>query len=166
MNQHPNAASILATQIRSAAAEVSDELSDQALNARKTGVTSDDMSSAMLEYLDEVEGVKRLPGGIPLAFDLVMDLAGYSYGSLDDGDGKASGYGDRPSDAIVDGLIMDLAVERSEVEPAWDHRKALEELRKQNKHVAEYGIEGFCEKSIGLLDGWGKRPGAEVVDLT
>ncbi|CAL8581159.1 hypothetical protein XPA_006862 [Xanthoria parietina] len=94
MNQHPNAASILAAQIRSAAAEVSDELSDQALNARKTGITSDDMSSAMLKYLSEVEGVKRLPGGIPIAFDLVMDLARYSYGSLDDGDGKASGYGE------------------------------------------------------------------------
>ena len=165
MNQHPNAAAILATQIRSAAAEVNDELSDQALNARKTGVTSDDMSSAMLKYLFEVSGVRSLPGGIPIAFDLVMDLARYSYGSLDDGDNNASGYGDRPSDAVVDGLIADLAVERRRMEPGWDFGKALEKLRKQSKHVAEYGIEGFCERSIGLLEGW-EKSGGEVVDLT
>ncbi|KAL8957482.1 MAG: hypothetical protein Q9193_005257 [Seirophora villosa] len=166
MTQIPNAAAKLAAQIRSAAAEVSDELSDQALNARKTGITSDDMSAAMLKYLSEVAGVKRLPGGIPIAFDLVMDLARYSYGSLDDGDGKASGYGDRPSDAVVDDLIAELAVERREVEPGWDFRKALEELREQSKHVAEYGIEGFCEESIALLEGWEKQSGGEVVDLT
>lgn len=165
MNQHPNAAFILATQIRSAAAEVSDELSDQALNARKTGVTSDDMSSAMLKYLSEVSGVRALPGGIPIAFDLVMDLARYSYGSLDDGDGKASGYGDRPSDTVVDGLIIDLARDRREVEPGWDFGKALTSLREQRKHVAEYGIEGFGVESIGLLEGW-EKSGGEVVDLT
>ena len=165
MTHHPNAASILATQIRSAAAEVSDELSDQALNARKTGITSDDMSAAMLQYLSEVEGVKRLPGGIPIAFDLALDLARYSYGSLDDSDGNASGYGDRPSDAVVDRPIVDLAVERREVEPAWDHTKALTSLREQRKHVAEYGIEGFCVESIALLEGWEKLD-AEVIDLT
>ncbi|KAI4226906.1 MAG: hypothetical protein LQ349_006810 [Xanthoria aureola] len=156
MTHHPNAASILAAQIRSAAAEISDELSDQALNARKTGITSDDMSAAMLKYLSEVEGVKRLPQGIPIAFDLAMDLARYSYGSLDDSDSNASGYGDRPSDAVVDSLIADLALERREVEPGWDFGKALTSLREQRKHVAEYGIEGFCVGSIGLLDGWGR----------
>ena len=119
----------------------------------------------MLKYLSEVQGVKRLPGGISLAFDLAMNLARYSYGSLDDGDGNASGYGDRPSDAVVDGLIAELAVERRRVEPAWDHTKALTSLREQRKHVAEYGIEGFCERSIGLLEGWEKLD-AEVVDLT
>ena len=165
MNQTPNAAAKLAAQIRSAAAEVSDELSDQALNARKTGITSDDMSAAMLKYLSEVEGVKILPGGIPIAFDLAMDLARYSYGSLDDGDGNASGYGDRPSDAVVDRLIVDLAVERRQVEPGWDHTKALEKLREQSRYVAEYGIEGFCERSIGVLEGW-EKVGGEVVEFT
>lgn len=119
----------------------------------------------MLKYLSEVEGVKRLPGGIPIAFDLAMDLARYSYGSLDDGDNHASGYGDRPSDAIVEGLIADLAVERRRVEPGWDFGKALTSLREQSEHVAEYGIEGFCVESIGLLAGW-EKSAAEVVDLT
>ena len=66
---------------------------------------------------------------------------------------------------MVDRLIVDLAVERREVEPGWDFGKALTSLREQREHVAEYGIEGFCERSIGLLEGW-EESGGEVVDLT
>ncbi|KAL8649530.1 MAG: hypothetical protein Q9226_005540 [Calogaya cf. arnoldii] len=165
MNQQPNAAEILATQIREAAAEVSESLSDKAMNARKTGVTCDDISAAIWDFLDEVEGVRQLPGGIPIAFDLVMDLGRYSYGCVGDGDSHSSGYGDRLSDSEVDRLISELALERRKVEPSWNHEKALQSLKEQNKKLKEYGIDGFCEGSIKLMDGW-EKPKAAVVDLT
>lgn len=144
MNRQSGAAKTLADQIGDAAAEVNEELSDQAMRARKTGVTSDDISSAMMEFLAEVKGVWKLPGGIPIAFDLVMDLARYSYGWLGDSDSGSEGYGNRPSDRVIDRLISQLAVERRRVEPSWNHVKAHESLSKQNKHLAEYGIDGFA----------------------
>lgn len=121
------------------------------MDARKRGVTSDDMSFAMLPFLAEVETVKKLPGGLPFAFDLAMDLARFSYGCLD---GGGCGYGNRLSDKKVDGLIRELARERRDEEPGWDFGKAFEILRSQSKELAEYGIEGFCAGSIGLMEGW------------
>ncbi|KAL8641178.1 MAG: hypothetical protein Q9226_008666 [Calogaya cf. arnoldii] len=162
MNQQSDAAKILAKQIEEAAAEVSEELEDQALNARKTGVTSDDMSAAMSRFLTEVESVGQLPDGIPIAFDLAMRLGSYSYGGLEDG---GCGNGSRPSDPILDKLLSELALQRREVEPTWNYAKALESLRKQNKKLEEYGIDGFCENSIKLMDGW-EKPETAVVDLT
>ncbi|KAL8672047.1 MAG: hypothetical protein Q9168_003474 [Polycauliona sp. 1 TL-2023] len=163
MTHQPNAAKILANQIRYAAANIHENLEDQAFDSRRTGVTSDDMSAAMMPFLAEIANVRHLPDGVPLAFDLVMDLARYSYGGLD---GGGCGYGERPSDDVVDRLIQDLAEERRELEPEWDFGKVLEKLRKQNKYLAEYGIEGFCESSIGLLSEWEKPASEGVVDLT
>ncbi|KAL8847574.1 MAG: hypothetical protein Q9221_007394 [Calogaya cf. arnoldii] len=165
MNQQSDAAKILAKQIREAAAEVSERLSDKAMDARKTGVTCDDISAAMWDFLDEVEGVRQLTGGIPIAFDLVMDLGRYSYGCLGDGDSHSSDFGDRPSDSEVDRLIRELAPERRKMEPSWNHEKALESLKEQNKKLKEYGIDGFCENSIKLMYGW-EKPETAVVDLT
>lgn len=101
MNQQPNAAKVLARQIHNAAAEVYEQFSAKADRARKTGVTSDDLSSSIMDFLDEIEVVRDLSGGFPLAFDLVMTLAEHSYGGLD---GGGSGYGERPSDPKVDRL--------------------------------------------------------------
>ncbi|KAL8965509.1 MAG: hypothetical protein Q9183_003815, partial [Haloplaca sp. 2 TL-2023] len=142
--------------IRNAAEKVYDRLKGQALNARKTGVTSDDISSAMMRFLAEAEGLSQLPGGIPLAFNLVMDLARFSLGCVGDGDSHSVGFGDRPSDNEVDRLIIDLATKRKQIEPSWNHVEALETLREQNERVADYREDGFCAKSIEVLDGWEK----------
>lgn len=162
MNQQPNAAKILAGQIHNAAAEVYEQLSAKADRARKTGVTSDDLSASIMDFLDEVEVVRDLPGGVPLAFDLVMTLAEHSYGGLD---GGGSGYGERPSDPEVDRLISELVVERRQMEPSWNHEGALESIEYQNKYLREYGINGFCSGSIKLLSGW-EKAAPTVVDLT
>ena len=36
-----------------------------------------------MPFLDEVEELVRLPNSTAVAFDLVLDLAGYSYGEMD-----------------------------------------------------------------------------------
>ena len=137
----PGAAKALAEQIRTAAARVSEKLETKTLNARKTGVTSDDMSEAMMPFLDEVEGLRELPESTAVAFDLVVDLGRYSYGDLDSDRG---GYGDRPSDPEVDDLLVELAEERIKIEPFWNFSEVLDELQEQAKHLSCYGIEDFC----------------------
>ncbi|KAL8693006.1 MAG: hypothetical protein Q9224_003840, partial [Gallowayella concinna] len=156
---------VLATQIRTAAEEVSESLSNRAMDSRRTGVTYDDISSAMMEYLREVEDVWQLPGGVPLAFDLVMDLARYSHDGLGDGDSRSCGFGDRPSDPEVDSLLSALAKIRKEEEPSWNYMEVVESLKMQKKHLAAFGINGFCSNSIVLLSGW-EKPASEIVDLT
>ncbi|KAL8867453.1 MAG: hypothetical protein Q9174_005657 [Haloplaca sp. 1 TL-2023] len=155
-DQQANAAQTLATQIRNAAGKVCGRLSGQALSARRTGVTCDDISSAVMPFLVEAEDISNVPGGVAPAFDLVMDLAYYTHSGLADGDSAASGYGDRPSDEVVDGLIIALATRRKQLEPSWSHVEVLEKLRKQNEKVAGFGIEEFCARSIEYLDGWPK----------
>ena len=151
MEQHPQAARSLAAQIEAAAIKISDKLSEKTLNSKKTGVTSDDISSAMVPFLREVNDVRKLPNSAEIAFDLVMTLARYSYGELD---GHGSGYGDRPSDAIVDDLLSDLAPERRDVDPSWDFVTVLDKLRKQADVLNQSGNEGFCTGSIALLSKW------------
>lgn len=149
----PGAAKTLAKQIDAAARKISDELCDDTYNARKTGVTSDDMSEAMMPFLDEVEELRKLPNSTVTAFDLVMTLAEYAYGGLKSG---GCGYGERPSDEEVDGLLVELATERKAIEPSWNFHHVLNTLREQNEELDRYGIEDFCAQTIDLLSAWQK----------
>lgn len=158
----PGAAKALAKQIRIAAGEVSNKLEAKTSNARKTGVTSDDMSKAMMPFLDEIQGLRELPESTVVAFDLVMILGGYSYGDLD---GDGGGYGDRPSDLEVDDLLVELAEERIKIEPFWNFSQVLDKLQGQAKHLSGYGGEGFCAQAIDLLSAWQKElPTSEKCD--
>ena len=153
----PGAAKALAEQIRTAAAKVSKRLEVKTSNGRKTGVTSDDMSAAIVPFLDEVEGLRELPDSTAIAFDLVVYLASYSYGDLD---GDGGGYGDRPSDLEVDDLLVELAEERIKIEPFWNFSEVLDDFQEQAKHLSGYGIEDFCSQTIDLLSAWQDTPPA------
>ena len=149
----PGAAEALAGQIKAAAEKVSDRLCYETCDARKTGVTSDDMSQAMMPFLDEVEELRKLPHSTTLAFDLVMDLGEYSYGEMDM---EGCGYGERPSDLDVDDLLVELATERKAIDPSWNFLSVLETLQERASHLSDYGIEEFCVQTIDLLSGWQK----------
>ena len=153
------AAKALADQIKAAASKVSDKLCTKTYNARKTGVTSDDMSEAMMPFLDEVKELRKLPDSTAIAFDLVMILGEYSYGDMDSG---GCGYGDRPSDHDVDELLVELATERKKIEPLWNFPHVLDKLRKQSKDLGDYGIKDFCAQTIDLLAAWQRDLSAEA----
>ena len=150
MLDYPGAAKALADQIMTAASEAIDELETDTL----TAITSDDMSKAIMPFLDEVEGLRELPESTAVAFDLVMTLAGYSYGDLESDKG---GYGNRPSDLEIDDLLVELAEERIKIEPSWEFSKVLDDLQEQAKHLSGYGIEDFCSDTIDLLSAWQKN---------
>lgn len=147
----PGAAKALANQIESAARKVSDKLDVETWNVRKTGVTSDDMSEAMMPFLDEVEELRKLPDSTAIAFDLVMVLANCSYGGMDNG---GCGCGDRPSDQEVDDLLVQLATERKNIDPSWDYPHVLDSLQKEAEYLNGYGIEDFYTQTIDLLSAW------------
>lgn len=147
----PGAAKLLAGQIESAAFKVSDKLHTKTYNARKTGVTSDDMSQAMMPFLDEIEDLRKLPGSTAIAFDLVITLGEYSYGEMS---GGASGYDERPSDLEVDELLDELAMERKKIEPSWDFSRVLDTLEERAKELDSFGIERFCAETLELLSAW------------
>ena len=114
----------------------------------------------MVPFLREAEGLLediRAPGTVGIVFDLVKTLADYSYGELDEG----SGYGDRPSDPVIDDLLEKLARQRLETDPAWDCESVLKDLKKTTKRLSDYGIDDFCLRTIRLLATWkvdGKIP--------
>lgn len=149
----PGAAKALAGQIKAAASKVSSKLCSKTYNAKKTGVTSDDMSKAMMPFLDEVEELRKLPDSTAIAFDLVVLLGEYSYGEMDC---KGCGYGERPSDPEVDELLVELATERKKIDPFWNFSHVLGTLQGRAKHLRDYGIEDFCAQTIDLLSGWPK----------
>ena len=147
----PDAASTLAEQIRDAACEIGDGLRTQTESPRRTRVNSDDMSKAMMPFLDEVRDLRELPESTAIAFDLVMTLARCSYGTMDYG---GCGDGDRPSDPEIDDLLVELATERKKIEPLWNFSWVLRELRERAQYLAEYYIEDFCVQTIELLSAW------------
>lgn len=154
MNTQPGAATVLTKQIRSAARQISSSLSDKALNYRRTGITSDHISQAMMPFLSEVKDLRELPDSTAMAFDLVMDLAGYSYGHLDS---AGSGEGDeeaRPSDEVVDELLCELAAERRRDDSSWDFEEPLRLIRKRNHDLSPFGINNLCAGTEELLSGW------------
>ena len=155
MLDYPGAAKALADQIMTAASEAIDELETDIC----IGITSDDMSKAVMPFLDEVEGLRKLPESTAVAFDLVMTLAGFSYGDLESNE---RGYGHRPSDPEVDDLLVELAEERIKIEPLWDFHKVLDDLQEQATHLSFYGIEDFCSQTTDLLSAWQKESTAKL----
>ena len=91
MDTRQGAAQTLATQIKRVMSEAHTSLYDETCDARKTGVTSDDLSEAMMPFFSDIERLRDLPGSTVLAYDLAKALGNYSYGELEMG---GSGYGD------------------------------------------------------------------------
>lgn len=105
----------------------------------------------MMPFLDEVAELIRLPNSTDVAFDLVLDLAGYSYGEMDC---KGCGYGERPSDIKIDDLLVELTPERRKIDSFRNFAEVLETLAGQTKYLNAYRIDDFCSQTIKLLFEW------------
>jgi hypothetical protein len=141
----------MAASIRKRMLEVSRRLGSQMYNCKATGITSDDMSEAMTDFLPEIKDLMMLPNPDALkhSYDLVIELSQSSYGDLDSP--KACGYGDRPSDEPADLLLRRLIRKRLAAGETWDWKEDLEELDKTSKHVGDYGIEPWYPRSREAL---------------
>ncbi|KAB5533574.1 hypothetical protein GE09DRAFT_1227581 [Coniochaeta sp. 2T2.1] len=117
------------------------KLYERTWNARKPGVSSDDLSQAMVPFVKEIEDLSETVGAN------AWELADSSYGGLDGG----AGYGDRPSDKPADDLLADIIDERIEAGEKWDWEKDLKELVEEEEYLREYGIEPWYPETQGAL---------------
>ena len=106
----------------------------------------------MRPYLDDILKLSNTPGpdSTRLAFDLVLDLASYSY--FLEGHPDSRGYGSRPSDEPADVFLCRLFKVRRASDPEWDFTSQLEDLKSQRDAVDDFGIEGFFKRSIKLME--------------
>lgn len=102
----------------------------------------------MVPFLKRVKQLRQLSGSTALAFDLVVTLGEYSWSS-EAGCGEEAD--ERPSDEMVDDLLVQLAPERRRIEPDWNFRDVLASLSGQAKNMAGFGISGYCRDSIETL---------------
>jgi hypothetical protein len=113
----------------------------------RKGVTGDDYSAAVEPFIDDIDKLSELPGGLELAFDLVLYLGTKSQGELVDGC-CGCGNGDRPSDEPADELLCLLAKRMKANVEGWNPVKELERLRQQSKSLEEYGIDTYFPRSM------------------
>lgn len=117
------------------------DLSEKMWDWEATGVTSDDLSQAMLSFLPEVENLAQLPGPDSLlnAYQVAQELKNFSYAYL--GELRhASGYGSRVSDEAVDLLLAKLIRKRMAARHIWHWQIDLEEFDFEAKKMKRHAI--------------------------
>lgn len=150
MNQRAGAAAKLAESIRANMDLVHERMENDLLDYRHSGVTADDVSKAMVPYIDQIAKLSRLqdPGALRLAQEVLLELASNTTPVED-----ASGYGERPSDAKCDDLLYSILERRADaIDMEHDVvKKTKEEIEDTAKSLAGYGIEPWFPKSLELL---------------
>lgn len=108
----------------------------------------------MLPYVDQISQLARLqdPEALRLAQELLLDLADNTTSGIGD-DGKACGYGDRPSDPKCDELLYNILEKRADVfdmesEAVQQAKKRIEDT---SRNLEGYGIEPWFPRSLELL---------------
>ena len=130
-----------------------EEIEPETFNAKKSGVTSDDVSQAMVPFLEDIERLRDLPDpeALRLAYDCIIDLGDHSYAELDMG---GCGYGDRDSDEPADELLVSILMQAKTKGDMLDFGKELRRLERTSKNLEEYGIDTWFVESIELLRKW------------
>ena len=143
----------LALSIHQATNDAYEDIEPQTWNARKTGVTLEDVSQAMVPFLANIKRLRSMPDAdaLRLAYGCVRDLDNHSYVDLDPG---GSGYGDRYSDEPADEMLVSILKERKKKNDVWDRAKDLADLERRSKYLNDYGIETWFPKSIKFLQTW------------
>lgn len=118
---------------------------------QQSGVTSDDLSQAMVRFLPEIE---RLANDVSydncyaLAYRVMLVLKVSSYASLE---GGARGYGCRPSDKPADDLLEYIINARVVTGDRWSMRDDLNELEREAITLMAYNIEPWFPKTRETL---------------
>ncbi|KAF2193399.1 hypothetical protein K469DRAFT_745028 [Zopfia rhizophila CBS 207.26] len=124
-------------------------------NSRKTGITSDDLCSALAPFLDEINKIRKMNGedNLKFAYELVLELADHSTYEWE------TGYGFRPTDAPADELRERIAVSRRKRGEEWNY---MEELREMETDQFEFSscIKWF-PRTIKLFLEWVKEDGLD-----
>jgi hypothetical protein len=126
-------------------------MADKTENFKRTGVTSDDISSKVVPFLKAVKTIRDVqdqPKSLAVAYRLIMNLQSYSYGAPE------ASYGDRPSDTLSDTMLVEVAEERRQKGEVWDYAGDLEDIERTSSMLNEYGISTYFPKAISLFKRW------------
>jgi hypothetical protein len=131
-----------------------DRMEPSICNAKYTGVTSDDLSKAAVPLIAEIRKLSQMPDAeaLQLAWDVALDVIQYTMRSVHESP-HAEGFGDRPSDDLLDGLLCDF-MEKFDKRGGLDKevlREAIQRLEEQANTVGKYGIEPWFPKSLVKL---------------
>ncbi|KAK4159618.1 hypothetical protein QBC43DRAFT_221738 [Cladorrhinum sp. PSN259] len=140
----------LAKALRDNIDEVTEPLMEDVWNHKKSGVSGDDLSSAMAEFLPAIRDIAEIAD--PDALEAAYDVLWYAKNNSYDEEGIGSGYGDRPSDQAFDEFLVELIAKRTEIGQVWDWQRDLSRLNGQAQNLEEYGIETWYPKSRKALE--------------
>ncbi|KAK3994434.1 hypothetical protein QBC44DRAFT_379474 [Cladorrhinum sp. PSN332] len=114
----------------------------------QNGVTGDDLSSAMAEFLPAIRDIAECSDSDALeaAYNVLWYAKDNSY------DEEGSGNGDRPSDDAFDEFLVELIAKRTEIGHVWDWEKDLRGLREEARDRGEFGVEPWYPKSLKALE--------------
>lgn len=154
LERRKGAAAVYAAAVRKAIRDAYSPLAEECYDAKKSGVTSDDISAAMEPFIKSVEKLSFYPGpeSLDLAIELLLDLGGHSYGELDTPHGCC--FGDRPSDVPADHLLCQLAKEKHDKDPEWDYSSMLDDLKAARKNLKDYGIDTYFARAVKMMQRW------------
>jgi hypothetical protein len=150
----PGGAVRLAHAIRRKMHGIWERMEPSICDAKHTGVTSDDLSEAAVPLIAEIRKLSQMPDAeaLELAWDVALDVVQYTMRSVHESP-HAEGFGDRPSDDLLDGLLCEF-MEKFNERSGLDREvlgKAIQKLEEQAKKVGKYGIEPWFPKSLAKL---------------
>jgi hypothetical protein len=124
--------------------------------AKRTGVTSDNLSEAAVPLVAEIKALSQMPDdeALQLAWDVSLDVIHYTMRSIDVGI-HAEGYGDRPSDDLLDDLLcefMEIFDEQGGMDEGL-REEAIQKLEDQAKKVGQYMVDPWFPKTLANLEG-------------
>lgn len=153
MNFRPSGAKALASSIRAQMHDAHAPLEELTWDHRKTGVTGDDLSKAMLPFISSIRELAQFDDEDSLeeAYELVFTLKSLSI------DEEVSSDGMRPSDAPADDLLSDMIARRLSAGHVWKWTEDLEDLEREAKNNESYGVEPWFPKTRGLLEAMPKQ---------
>jgi len=122
-------------------------LEEKTWNHRKTGVTGDDLSQAMEPFIYSIQDLANVDDEHSLeeAYELMFHLKSLSC------DDECSSYGDRDSDEPADEFLAELISKRVAAGHVWKWTEDWEDLEREAKNRASYGIEPWFPKTREAL---------------
>ena len=122
--------------------------------------TSDWFSNLMANFIPEIRRLSGIPGGLLMAFELLVLAGNFSYlrdDRLDPFYGWAvppDWWSGRKSDALADDLMVDLIQRIQEEHPDFRPVAEITQLQDGAKFLSSHDINLFFSKSLPLMASW------------
>lgn len=103
----------------------------------------------MAEHIPEIRGLSHMPGGLDLAYRLILHLGDCSFheASIQ----SASDLSSRPSDQPTDDLLVDIANRLNQTKPDSAYLQDLNALYQQKRTFWKHGVHTYCQLSFNTL---------------